>query len=341
MNQDSLLSVVILAAGKGTRMKSAKAKVLHEVFFRPMLHHVLNAVEPLQPFRTVAIIGHQGDEVRKSLVDYDVEFVKQKEQLGTGHAVQMTEPAIPEDDGLVMILCGDSPLLNSSSLKAMYEQHMTENADITVMTTVLDNATGYGRIISEDNNIFAIVEEKETNDKQRRIKEINAGIYLVKRNLLFEALENITQDNTQGEFYLTDIVEYSVAGGLAVRKFVNRCSEEVLGVNSRVDLAVAHLELQRKRNAELMMNGITMHNSATVSVSPFSEVGNDSLLMANVQILGKCTIGDSCIVENGVIIKDCTIGNNVHIGANSVLKNSRVDSDTEIPPLTALSYSES
>ncbi len=336
MNQNEHFSVIILAAGKGTRMKSAKAKVLHEVFFKPMIHHVLNAVAPLDPNRSVVIIGHQGESVRRALSSHDVVTVEQKEQLGTGHAVQMTKLAIPEDDGLVMILCGDSPLINSTSLQAMFERHTAELSDITVMTTILKNSTGYGRIISDYNNILSIVEEKEASDEQRKIKEINVGIYLVRRNLLFEALENITPDNTQGEFYLTDIVEYSVSRGLAVRKYINQYPEEVLGVNSRVDLEAAHRVLQQKRNVEVMEKGITMYNSGTITVSPFSDVGNDTLLMQNVHILGESVVGESCVIESGAIIKDSTIGNNVRIGANSVIQNCRVESDTAIPPLSAL-----
>ena len=216
MHQNTQLSVVILAAGKGTRMKSSKAKVLHEVFYRPMLHQVLDAVKPLHPSRTVVIVGHQEEAVRNSLNSCNVTIVKQAKQLGTGHAVQMTEPLIPEDDGLVMILYGDSPLIRSFSLQDMLSQHNTQQTDITVMTTILDNPTGYGRIISDDNSLLAIVEEKETTDQQKKIQEINSGIYLVNRKILFEALGEITPDNTQGEFYLTDIVEAADA----IQRFV-------------------------------------------------------------------------------------------------------------------------
>lgn len=336
MNRDNLLSIVVLAAGKGTRMKSTKAKVLHDVLYRPMLHHVLDAVFPLQPFRTVVIVGHQEAAVRSSLEDCDVTVVKQAEQLGTGHAVLMTEEAIPEDDGLVMILYGDSPLIRSTSLLDMLKQHNTQQSDITVMTTILENSTGYGRIISDGNSLLAIVEEKEATDQQKQIKEINSGIYLVNRKILFEALGEITPDNTQGEFYLTDIIEHSVSRGMVVHKFINSRPTEVLGVNSRIELESAHRELLAQRNTELMQQGITMHNSPSISVSPFSKVGCDTLLMQNVQISGNSVIGESCIIKNGTIIKDCTIGDNVTIGANCVLKKCHIDDNTEIPPLTSV-----
>jgi bifunctional UDP-N-acetylglucosamine pyrophosphorylase/glucosamine-1-phosphate N-acetyltransferase len=336
MSQNTQLTVVILAAGKGTRMKSTKAKVLHEVFYRPMLHHVLDAVKPLKPYKTVVIVGHQEDTVRNALNNCNVTIVKQAEQLGTGHAVKMTEPVIPEDDGLVMILNGDSPLIRSISLQDMLDQHNTEQTDITVMTTILDNPTGYGRIISDDNSLIAIVEEKETTDQQKQIKEINSGIYLVNRNILFKALAEITSDNTQGEFYLTDIVGHSVSRGLAVHKFLNPCPTEVLGINSRLELESAHRVLQQQRNTELMQEGITMHNCTTISVSSFAKVGCDTLLMQNVQIYGNSVIGESCIIENGAVITDCTIGDNVHIGSYSVLKECQITDNTVIPPLTNL-----
>nr|MDJ0623339.1 NTP transferase domain-containing protein [Desulfocapsaceae bacterium] len=147
MNEKPDLSVIVLAAGKGTRMKSSRAKVLHEIFFRPMLHHVLNAIQPLGSRRTVVVVGHQEEHVRSALQAYDVEIVVQKEQLGTGHAVQMAQPVIPEKDGVVMILCGDTPLISTSSLQQMIAKHSDNNADLTVMTTLLDNPFGYGRII--------------------------------------------------------------------------------------------------------------------------------------------------------------------------------------------------
>jgi len=334
MNQNVLLSIVILAAGKGTRMKSAQAKVLHNVFFRPMLHYVLQATQTLTPHRTVVIVGHQEQAVRESLTSYNVEIVKQEEQLGTGHAVQMTQEAIPEDNGLVMILCGDTPLISTSSLENMLNRHIASGDDLTVMSTILDSPYGYGRIVSQGANITAIVEEKEADSGQRKIKEINAGIYLVKRKLLFDALESITPDNTQGEFYLTDIVQYAVSKGIAVKKYINNKPIEVLGVNSRVELEAAHSQLQTQRNIELMQQGITMQNIDTITISPFSEIGVDTLLMQGVTIMGKSVVGQTCILENGAIIDNCIIGNNVHIGAYAVLRNQTIANNSEIEPLS-------
>jgi bifunctional UDP-N-acetylglucosamine pyrophosphorylase/glucosamine-1-phosphate N-acetyltransferase len=334
MSRISQISVVILAAGKGTRMKSTKAKVLHEVFFKPMLHHVLDSVKSLEPARCIVILGHQEEAVRSSLSGYDVEIVRQEQQLGTGHAVQMAKSAIPEEEGVVMILCGDTPLISSTSLNTMHERHVADHVDLTVMTTILDRPTGYGRIISSGDNVLAIVEEKEANEQQREIKEINAGIYLVERQFLFEALETLTPDNAQGELYLTDIVEYAVSREKKAEKFLNPNPMEVMGVNSRVELEAAHRQLQRQRNIQLMQQGITLYNSESVAVSPTAEVGCDTILMQNTRISGDCIIGKFCIIENGALLQDCTVGDNTRIGAYSVLSNCTIDKNSEIPPLT-------
>lgn len=333
-NNDQNLSVVILAAGKGTRMKSSQAKVLHEVFFKPMLHHVLGAIEPLKPKRSVVVVGHQEARVCASLQGFNVEIVRQEEQLGTGHAVQMARSVIPEDDGLVLILCGDTPLITTASLENMLVRHLSEGADLTLMTTILENPFGYGRIISTEDSITAIVEEKEANADQKQIKEVNAGIYLVERDFLFKALTTITPENTQGEFYLTDIVEYAVNCGKKVQKCVNSTPLEVLGVNSRVELEAAHRLLQKQQNIKLMQQGISIANSDTVAVASTVEFSGDSYLDQNVQISGSTRIGLSCSIGSGVVLRDCKVGDNVKIGANCVLVGCRVADGAELAPLT-------
>lgn len=332
MQTEQDLSIVILAAGKGTRMVSTKAKVLHETFHRPMIHHVLLAIDPLGAKRVVVIVGHQEEAVRKALEPFTVIAVRQEEQLGTGHAVLMTEDVIPEQDSLVMVLCGDTPLIQTKSLTSMLKQHREKNSAVTVMTTLLEEPFGYGRIISSDNCIQCIVEEKEADETQKKIKEINAGIYIVKRSLLYEALHQLTPDNTQGEFYLTDIVEYSVSKNIEVHKYVNGKATEVLGVNSRVELEEAHNDLRLRRNVELLKQGVSLHSSLTTSVAPFSTVGVDSLLKSNVRISGESHIGKSCVLDEGVIVHDSTVGDNVHIGAYSVIENTQIAEDTELPP---------
>ena len=334
MNEQRDLSVIVLAAGKGTRMKSSRAKVLHEILFKPMLHHVLEAILPLGSRRTVVIVGHQEEHVRSALQGSAAEIVVQQEQLGTGHAVRMAEPVIPEKKGLVMILCGDTPLISSSSLAQMIAKHRENNTDLTVMTTVLAEPFGYGRIIGDGDSLTTIVEEKEADEDQKKITEINAGIYLVERQFLFEALTQVTPENTQGEFYLTDIVGYAVSCGKVAQKFRNDEPLEVLGVNSRVELEAAQRYLQEKRNQQLMRQGVSIANSSTVIIASSVDIGSDTAISQNVTISGNTRIGRECHIESGVVIKNCHIGDNVTIGANSVIVDCKLGDDITLQPLT-------
>jgi bifunctional UDP-N-acetylglucosamine pyrophosphorylase/glucosamine-1-phosphate N-acetyltransferase len=300
------LSVIILAAGKGTRMKSDKAKVLHEVFFVPMVQHVVNAVLPLTLIHTIVVVGHQGEDVRKALQVSPCEFVIQKQQLGTGHAVLAAESALRETDGTIMILCGDTPLIRTDTLAKIFAAHLDRQATLTLMTTVLADPTNYGRVqIDSDGKVLGIVEQKDASREQLAIKEVNAGIYCVDKTFLFSALKKVGTDNSQKEVYLTDIVKQAVDGGLPVEKFTAPTPTEVLGVNSRVELADAHLELQLRRNRDLMLQGVTMRSPGTITVSPDSSVGRDSLLEAGVSITGRSTIGPSTTIGQGAILHNC------------------------------------
>ncbi len=337
MNSTTPLYVIILAAGKGTRMKSEKAKVLHEVYYAPMVHHVIEAVSPLKPDKIGVIVGHQRKAVKESLAVFDnLTFVTQEEQLGTGHAVLSAEQAIPEGEGTVMILNGDSPLLQSETLREMLDQHQKNGATATLMTTHLDDPSNYGRIITDDKGTFtAIVEEKDTNPEERKITEVNAGIYCVERNFLFDVLKKVGTDNSQGEVYLTDIVSLGISQDKTIDKFVTTDSLDVLGVNSRVELAQAHEEMRMRKNSELMMSGVTMQSLYTISVSPDSTVGNDSLLMSGAQLLGTTSTGTNCIIGTGAVLENCTLGNNVTIGHYCVLTNSTIPDNAVIEPYRA------
>lgn len=335
MNRNSQLSLVVLAAGKGTRMKSGKAKVLHEVFSSPMIHHVLNAVTPLGAACTIVIVGHQREKVEKSLATFDIVTVTQEEQLGTGHAVAIAEHAIPDTADTVMILCGDTPLIRTETLKDLYATHTKSGAALTVMTTLLDNPINYGRILTDsDDKVLGIVEEKDATPAQRAIKEINAGIYCADRTFLFEALQQVGTDNSQGEVYLTDIVGIAVKSGMKVKKYVSPYAQDVLGVNSRVELAQAHRELQQRRNVEIMLQGVTIHSPESVSISSTSTIGSDSLVMSGVHIQGRSIIGKRCLLKQGVILDNCTVGHNVEIGAYSVLQDCIIPDNTLLAPHT-------
>lgn len=328
------LTAIILAAGKGTRMKSNKAKVLHEVFFRPMIHHVMDAVNETAVNETVVIVGHQHDWVLDSLREYTFTGVVQKEQLGTGHAALCAEEACAGTD-TVLILCGDTPLIRSETLDAMISQHHSSGSMLTLMTTNLDNPFGYGRILSDnEGKVTAIVEEKDADDSQRQIKEINAGIYLADRSFLFQALKKVGTDNSQGEVYVTDIVAIANRDGHRPAKFRHDNAIDVLGVNSRVELAAAHREIQRRRNTELMLSGVTMYGPESIYIQQGIPVGQDTVIHPGVNMTGKTSVGIGCIIEPGVFLNDCTVNNNAIIGAWSTLHKWTVQPSEYIFPRT-------
>jgi len=337
MNSESSLATIILAAGKGTRMKSDKAKVLHEVFFEPMVHHVVRAVAPLSADRSIVMVGHQKEIVEHALRGFDLTCVEQKEQNGTGHAVLCSESALEDFEGTVLILCGDSPLLMTEHLEEMLHAHQNSGSVLTIITTVLDNPTNYGRIISDETgSVLEIVEEKDTTDEQRSIKEINAGIYCVDKSFLFKALKEVTTDNSQGEMYLTDIVAIAVGSNHSVSKYEHPVPDHVLGVNSRIELSKAHLEMQSRRNLELMASGITMDNPATITVAPTALISSGCSLTQNITIIGNSTIGSGCVIEPGVHISNSVIGSKTHLGANSVISNAEIPDGTVVAPLSRI-----
>lgn len=314
-------------------MKSDKAKVLHEVFFAPMVHHVLRSVAPLCPAQTLVIVGHQREAVSTALTSFEVVMVTQEEQLGTGHAVAIAEPDIAGSTDTVMVLCGDTPLIRAETLTAMYATHLARQADLTVMTTQLDNPTNYGRITTgADGAIAGIVEEKDATAEQKTITEINAGIYCVRRSFLFSALRQVDTDNSQGEVYLTDIVAIAVRENKTVERYLCRHPQEILGVNSRVELAQAHAELQKLRNEEVMLQGVTILSPETVTVASTAQIGKDTLVMNGVQVFGATTVGERCILGQGALVTDCILGDNVEIGPYSVLTGCRLAAGTKVPP---------
>ena len=333
------ISAVILAAGKGTRMKSDQAKVLHELFFKPMLHHVLDSVAATDIGQIAVIVGHQRERVLASLqeapIPYQFTPVVQEEQLGTGHAVLCAESACASAD-LVMILCGDTPLIRPETLQTMIDRHQASKSVLTLMTTVLDDPFGYGRIITDaEGGVVAIVEQKDATAEQRALQEINAGIYLVDAGFLFSALQQVGTDNSQGEVYLTDIVSIATKQGHRVEKFVHTPAIDVLGVNSRVELAQAHHELQLRHNREVMLSGVTMYFPESVLISTDCRIGQDAVLHTGVQVTGASVIGKEVEIASGAVLHSCQIGDKAVIGANSVLKNCIVKEGEQVPPLTS------
>nr|WP_320011675.1 NTP transferase domain-containing protein [uncultured Desulfobulbus sp.] len=325
---------VVLAAGKGTRMKSAVAKVLHPVFFRPMLHHVLDSVKTAGIDTCAVIIGHQRKAVEQILVPYAVDTVVQEEQLGTGHAVLCAEPSCADKDA-VLILCGDTPLIRAETLEEMIKVHQQQKSTLTLMTTRVENPFGYGRILRDpDGQITGIVEQKDATESQLQVDEINAGIYLVNRSFLFSALAQVGTNNAQGEVYLTDIVALAKETGAAIQSFVHPEPLDVLGVNSRVELAQAQKILQQRHNHTLMMSGVSLESPETTLVSADCVLGQDCHLEPNVRLSEGTTLENGCTIETGAVLKNCHLGAGVTVGAHAVLVNRRLASGSVIPPLS-------
>jgi bifunctional UDP-N-acetylglucosamine pyrophosphorylase/glucosamine-1-phosphate N-acetyltransferase len=337
MTTNNQTSALILAAGLGTRMKSSKAKVLHEVLFKPMILHVLDTVKTLNLGRTYVVLGYQRENVAELISPYQVDCIIQDEQLGTGHAVLCAEKMLNRSRGTVLILSGDVPLIKADSLRAMLKNHAESKAILTLMTTTLDDPTNYGRIIRDNNNnLLEIVEEKDAGETQKKIREINAGIYCADTSFLFETLKKVGRDNKQGEVYLTDIVKIAIIMGLAVNIYSGTGDEEVLGINSRRELAAATKYLQHHVNSQLMADGVSLTDPETIFIQQEVLIKKDTVIHANVQISGNTIIGENCIIGPDVVLHDCSIGDNVIIEPFSNLTSSTVKNNERITTHTSL-----
>jgi bifunctional UDP-N-acetylglucosamine pyrophosphorylase/glucosamine-1-phosphate N-acetyltransferase len=318
--------VVVLAAGKGTRMKSERAKVMHELFFAPMLHHVLAALAPLELLPvTVVVTGHQAEMVEGSLAAFPVAFARQAEQLGTAHAVLASRQHWRDSRGTVLILCGDTPLIRAETIRELLEVHRRSGARLTVMTTSMADPSNYGRMVSDAvGEILRIVEEKDASAEEKAIREINAGIYCAEASFLDQGLSRIDDRNRQREFYLTDLVAVARDQGDRVARF--SCPEplEVLGVNSRVELAEAHSHLQQRRNRQLMTDGVTIVNPESVAIAPEVLVGRDTVLLGPLTVSGPGSIGSGCRIGPQVVIRASRLGDGVTVEPFSLLENCTI-----------------
>jgi len=317
---------IVLAAGKGTRMRSAQAKVLHEVFFAPMIHHVVGALQPLGFAETIVVTGHQHKEVEAILNGRGLSFVRQKEQLGTGDAVFSCRSALLNRQGTVLIICGDTPLITTTTLEEMLEAHLQRQASLTVMSTVVEDSRNYGRIVSNaSGELLKIVEERDADASQKEIKEINAGIYLVDLALLFETLAKVGSDNAQGEVYLTDIVAIAVSAGAKVATYTCRDNSEVLGVNSRVELSLATKILRDRRNRQLMNSGVTLVDPDSTFVAPSVEVETDVTIWPHVFVSGNSVIGSGAEIRPFVTLHDSQVAPGEVVESFTGSSGKRVD----------------
>jgi len=311
---------IILAAGKSTRMKSEVPKVLHPVCGRPMIEYVLDSAREAGASKIVVIVGHRSDLVRTALQHHaDVQFAEQTEQKGTGHAVMMCEPLLRSHEGPVLILAGDTPLLQGSSLKALLEERETQNAACVIGTADTANNEGLGRIVRDSSGRFqCIVEQKDASAEQRAITEINTGCYAFSGPLLFSSLHKVRPNNSQGEYYLTDGPRILMDEG---HKVAARCSitiEEALGVNTRTQLAEVRATVQKRIQTQLMLAGVTIEDPAQTSIEFGVEIRRDTIIRPMTVIDQGCRIGENCVIGPFVHLVSGTVvaaGTHLHVAA--------------------------
>ena len=332
------IATIILAAGKGTRMKSDLVKVLHPLLGIPMLSYPVEiSLNGIKAEKTIVVIGHQADRIQGMFKDFQVEFAIQKEQLGTGHAVLQAIPYLQSFSGTVLILCGDVPLVKLETLRSFIDTYRENESTLSVLTAVVDNPFGYGRILRNTEGwLERIVEEKDASEEERKIREINTGIFCVKAPFLMEGLRGIGKENAQGEYYLTDLVEIAKKRGLRCSAHIVADPMEVMGINTRVDLATANEKLQQEKLNDLMLSGVTIVDPKTTYVDRPIEIGRDTILYPNCHLQGKTKIGERCIIEPNSKISDSIISNDVTICANSVITESNIEEGASIGPFAHL-----
>ncbi len=326
-------SVIILAAGQGKRMKSELPKVLHPILGCAMLSYVLHAVNEISPERIIVVIGRGAERVKEAFPLDQIEYVLQREQLGTGHATMCAYEALKDFSGTIVILNGDFPLIRPETLKGFIETHRRSGGTISLLTTVLDNPGGYGRVIrGKGGDVTRVVEEKDATAKEKEIKEINSGMYCVESGFLWKALREIGRNNEQGEYYLPDIVEIAVEGGKKVLGHTIADSEEVLGVNNRAELASVERIIRRRANEGLMLSGVTIVDPEVTYISPQTSIGADTIIYPNTFIYGNTTIGNGCHIGPSVWIEDSEIGNEVTIKFSSYITKAVIEDKVAIGP---------
>lgn len=326
-------TVIILAAGKGTRMRSSLPKVLQPLAGRPLLGHVIDTAKKLNADNIITIYGHGGEQVQAAFTAQKIKWVEQSEQLGTGHAVQMTLPVLPQD-GVSLILSGDVPCINPLTLQKLLDA--TAETGIGLVTLTLPDANGYGRIVRKNGQIQAIVEHKDATNEQRQIQEINTGIYAVSNAKLHQWLPNLSNENVQGEYYLTDIVAMALADGMQVASVEPEMAFEVEGVNDRVQLAALERQFQAFQAKQLMQQGVHLIDPSRFDLRGNLTVGQDVQIDINVIIEGDCELGDHVEIGAGCIIKNTKIAAGTKVQPYSIFDNAIVGEDTQIGPFARL-----
>jgi bifunctional UDP-N-acetylglucosamine pyrophosphorylase/glucosamine-1-phosphate N-acetyltransferase len=329
----SATHVVVLAAGKGTRMKSRLPKVLHQAAGLPLIEYVLRSADSLAPTSIVVVVGHGAEDVERTLLARPgLSFARQEPQLGTGHALLQAESALRGKSGTVVLLSGDVPLLRADTLRRLIEHHAAHGAAATVVTAVMDDPTGYGRIVRDGGGIAAIVEHRDASNDQRAINEINSGIYAFDLAPLFDALREIGSSNAQGEYYLPDLVRIYRARGLVVETIVLADPAEISGVNSRKELADVAATLRQAKNEALMAAGVTLIDPSSAFIGPDVTIGADTIIHPGVHLEGRTEIGENVVIYSGVRIVDSRIDSGAVINNFCVITESRVGAGARVGP---------
>jgi bifunctional UDP-N-acetylglucosamine pyrophosphorylase/glucosamine-1-phosphate N-acetyltransferase len=324
------INAVILAAGKGTRMKTLKPKVLHPLLGRPMLQYSLDAVRGVTSEKPVVVIGYGAEEIQAAIGDA-AEFVIQEPQLGTGHAVQTAEALLGNRGGLILVILGDMPLLTSKTLEQVVKTHREHSGPVSLLTIIADDPRGFGRIVrNSKNDVEAIVEEAQASPEQLAICELNASVYCFSADWLWEALKRIPL-SPKGEYYLTDVVEVAVKDGLSVRAIVLEDPSEAIGINTRIHLAEAEAILRRRINQDWMLSGVTIVDPEHTYIEPDVKIGQDTVIWPNSYLQGETTVGDACTIGPNSYLKDAVIGQRCRI-FSSVIENAVMEDEVDIGP---------
>ena len=330
---------IILAAGQGTRMKSSRPKVLHQILGRPMIAYLLDTLQAVGVKEIVVVVGYQAEAVQAALKDYDLRFVLQEPQLGTGHAVQIAMPAVPEGTGTVMVMCGDAPLISPESVMALQQRHADTGAAVTIQTIELDDGAHYGRVVRDQaGGVTAVLQAKDSKDRPEvlAVREINTGAYCFEAGFLREGLNKIPKSPVTGEIYLTDLIHIAREQQKGLEALVDPDTEALLGINSRQELAAATRILKRRINDRHMSEGVTLIDPETTFIEPSVTIGRDTIIYPNVYLQGRTVIGENCVIESTVKVVDSILENGVFIRMGCVITQSRLGAGADMGPFAHL-----
>ncbi|MFD0674849.1 bifunctional UDP-N-acetylglucosamine diphosphorylase/glucosamine-1-phosphate N-acetyltransferase GlmU [Cohnella sp. GCM10027633] len=326
---------IVLAAGQGKRMKSKLYKVLHPVCGKPMVSHVLDAVKEASCSRTVIIVGHGAEAVQATLGD-SVEYAFQAEQLGTGHAVLQAKPLLADEEGVTVVICGDTPLVRTETVEAMIAQHLAQGAAATVLTAVFDDPTGYGRVVrGADGDVLRIVEHKDCDAGEAAVREINTGTYCFDNRKLFAALDQVTNNNAQGEFYLTDVIGILQRQGERVGASIAGDVAEAIGVNDRVALGEAERLMRLRINKKHQLNGVTLIDAGNTYIGADVTIGSDTVVYPGTTLRGTTRIGSDCVIGPNAELTDTIVGSGSTI-RYSIAEKAELDTDCNVGPFAYL-----